>query len=135
VPSWPYPTYEPQIRYYAPSNTWRCVVRKLPDGPYRSLEGPGAPIHTTPDAALAATVQRVADLLASRKEALAIEVIRLLESVPARLRPVQVPNPEPGGVDLRYWQARRDNGTWADPAPTSTEAVRIALGRTNDNGE
>lgn len=133
--SWPYPTFEPRIQHFAASNTWRCVVRRLPDGPFRSLEGPGVPSHTTPDAALAATVQRVSDLLAARKEALAIEVVRFLEALPARLRPVQVPNPEPGGADLRYWQARRDDGTWTDPAATSTEAVRIALGRTNGNGE
>ena len=47
-----------------------------------------------------------------------------------RLRVAMVPDPE-GGVDLRWWQAKRDNGTWADAKPTPQAAAREALNRTN----
>lgn len=131
--SWPHPNFEPQVRHFPASNTWRCFVRKLPDGPFRSLEGPGVPSHTTSDAAVAAASQRVSDLLAARQESLAVEVVRLLVAVPARLRPVSVPNPE-GGPDLRYWQARADStAPWTDPVPSPYEATRIALGRPRED--
>lgn len=129
--SWPYPGFQPQIVYITTTSSWRCLVRKVPDGPYRSLEGPSPPLHATPDAALAATVSLVADLLAARKDSLAVEVVRLLTAIPARLKPATIPDPE-GGPNLRYWIALGDDGvTWTSPQPTPYEAVRIALNRVN----
>lgn len=114
------------------TNTWRCMVRKLPDGDFRSVEGPGASPHATPDAALASALARVADLLAARQEALAVEVVRLLTTIPARLKPATIPNPE-GGPNLRYWTAQSDSGVWTEPQATPYEAVGIALNRLNGN--
>jgi len=127
--SWPHRAvgYDARIELL-PAGSWRCLVRRLPDGAWRSVE-PANPGYATPDEALAVAVQRVADLLAARQEAIAVEVVRFL--VGQRLRPVTVPDPETG-QDIRAWQAKRANATWTAAHPTPQAAVRDALGRTDD---
>lgn len=133
MPSWPYAgRFEPQIQYLPTSDTWRCLVRRLPDGEFQALGAGQTSTYSTPDLALAAAIDRVGELLSARQEALAVEVVRLLASTPTRLKPQNVQDPETGAT-LRYWVAQSDTGVWTAPQPTPFEAVRIALNRLDNN--
>lgn len=132
MPSWPYAGFEPQIHYLPQTDTWRCLVRRLPDGEFRALGASQTSTYPTPDPALSAAIDRVAELLAARKEALAVEVERLLTTTPARLKSQIVQDPETN-TPLKYWIAQSDAGVWTAPQPTPREAVRIALNRLDNN--
>lgn len=129
MPSWPYAgKFEPQVQYLSASDSWRCVVRRLPDGEFRALGAGQNSTYSTPDLALAAAIDRVAELLSARQEALAVEVVRFLTATPARLKPQNVQDPETG-TQLRYWTAQSDAGAWTTPQSTPYEAVKLALNR------